>query len=77
MQLSSKFTSKFGVIVLFIVLITGIFLVPTLQIGVEGRGQPHRLTIPNTSPTPTTPTTSTATFASMTPRPPSPGIGSR
>jgi hypothetical protein len=61
--------SKLGVIVLSIVLITGIFLVPTLQIGVQGRGQPHRLTTPATSPTPTTPLTSTATTASTTPRP--------
>jgi hypothetical protein len=61
--------SKLGVIVLSIVLITGISLVPTLQIEVQGRGQPHRLTTPNTSPTPTTPTTSTATTASTTPRP--------
>ena len=61
--------SKLGVIVLSIVLLTGISLVPTLQIEVQGRGQPHRLTTPNTSPTPTTPTTSTATFASTTPRP--------
>jgi hypothetical protein len=61
--------SKLGVIVLSIVLLTGIFLVPTLQIGVQGRGQPHRLTTPNTSPTPTTPPTSTATTASTTPRP--------
>jgi hypothetical protein len=61
--------SKLGVIVLSIVLITGIFLVPTLQIGVQGRGQPSRLTTPATSPTPTTPPTSTATTASTTPRP--------
>jgi hypothetical protein len=61
--------SKLGVIVLSIVLITGIFLVPTLQIGVQGRGQPSRLTTPATSPTPTTPQTSTATTASTTPRP--------
>jgi hypothetical protein len=61
--------SKLGVIVLSIVLITGIFLVPTLQIGVQGRGQPSRLTTPTTSPTPTTPQTSTATTASTTPRP--------
>ena len=55
--------SKLGVIVLSIVLLTGISLVPTLQIGVQGRGQPHRLTTPTTSPT------STATTASTTPRP--------
>jgi hypothetical protein len=61
--------SKLGVIVLSIVLLTGISLVPTLQIGVQGRGQPHRLTTPTTSPTPTTPSTSTATTASTTPRP--------
>ena len=60
--------SKLGVIVLSIVLLTGISLVPTLQIGVQGRGQPHRLTTPATSPTPTTPPTSSATSASTTPR---------
>jgi cytoskeletal protein RodZ len=60
--------SKLGVIVLFIVLLTGISIVPTLQIGVQGRGQPHRST-PATSPTPTTPQSSTATTASTTPRP--------
>jgi hypothetical protein len=63
-----KTLSKLGVIVLSIVLLTGISLVPTLQIGVQGRGQPHRLTTPATSPTPTTPPTSTATTASTTPR---------
>jgi hypothetical protein len=61
--------SKLGVIVLSIVLLTGIALIPTLQIGVQGRGQPSRLTTPATSPTPTTPPTSTATTASTTPRP--------
>jgi hypothetical protein len=60
--------SKLGVFVLFIVLLTGISIVPTLQIGVQGRGQPHRST-PATSPTPTTPQSSTATTASTTPRP--------
>jgi hypothetical protein len=65
-----KFSSKLGVIVLSIVLLTGISLVPTLQIGVEGRGQPHRLTTPTTSPTPTTPPTSTATTSFTTPQPP-------
>jgi hypothetical protein len=64
-----KFSSKLGVIVLSIVLLTGISLVPTLQIGVEGRGQPHRLTTPTTSPTPTTPPTSTATTSFTTPQP--------
>jgi hypothetical protein len=61
--------SKLLVIGLSIILITGISLVPTLQIGVQGRGQPHRLTTPATSPTPTTPPTSTATTTSTTPRP--------
>jgi cytoskeletal protein RodZ len=65
-----KFSSKLGVIVLSIVLLTGISLVPTLQIGVEGRGQPNRLTTPTTSPTPTTPPTSTATTSFTTPQPP-------
>jgi hypothetical protein len=60
--------SKLGVIVLSIVLLTGISIVPALQIGVQGRGQPHRST-PATSPTPTTPPSSTATTASTTPRP--------
>ena len=62
-----KILSKLGVIILSIVLLTGISLVPTLQIGVQGRGQPHRLITPATSPTPTTPPTSTATTASTTP----------
>ena len=69
MSLKPDTISKLGVIVLSIVLLTGISLVPTLQIGVEGRGQTHRLTTPTTPPTPTTPTTSTATTASTTPRP--------
>ena len=69
MSLKPHTRSKLGVTVLSIVLLTGISLVPTLQIGVQGRGQPHRLTTPTTSPTPTTPTTSTATTASTTPRP--------
>jgi hypothetical protein len=60
--------SKLGVIVLFIVLLSGISIVPTLQIGVQGRGQPH-LSTPATSPTPTTPQSSTPTTASMTPKP--------
>jgi uncharacterized membrane protein YqhA len=67
-RIKLKTLSKLGVIVLSIVLLTGISLVPTLQIGVQGRGQPHRLTTPATSPTPTTPPTSTATTASTTPR---------
>jgi hypothetical protein len=60
-----KFTSKLGVILLSVILITGISLVPTLQIGVQG--QQHRTT-PATSPNPTTPPTSTATTTSTTPR---------
>ena len=60
--------SKLGVILLSIVLLTGISIIPTLQIGVQGRGQPHRST-PATSPTPTTPPSSTPTTASTTPRP--------
>jgi hypothetical protein len=60
-----KFTSKLGVILLSVILITGISLVPTLQIGVQG--QQHRTT-PATSPNPTTPPTSTATTSSTTPR---------
>jgi hypothetical protein len=65
-----KFSSKLGVIVLSIVLLTGISLIPTLQIGVQGRGQPHRLTTPTISPTPATPPTSTATTSFTTPQPP-------
>jgi hypothetical protein len=62
-----KFTSKLEVILLSVILITGISLVPTLQIGVQGQGQQHRTT-PATSPNPTTPPTSTATTSSTTPR---------
>ena len=72
--------SKLGVIVLYIVLLTGISLVPTLQIGVQGRGQPHRLTTPTTSPGPATspppgkspppPTPGTSAAPSTTPAPP-------
>jgi hypothetical protein len=61
-----KFSSKLGVIVLSIVLITGISLVPTLQIGVQGRGGQ---TTPTISPTPTVPSTSTATTSFTTPQP--------
>src|SRR5919107_57030 len=53
MSLKPDTISKLGVIVLSIVLLTGISLVPTLQIGVEGRGQTHRLTTPTTPTTPT------------------------
>jgi hypothetical protein len=60
-----KFTSKLGVTLLSVILITGISLVPTLQIVVQG--QQHRTT-PATSPNPTTPPTSTATTSSTTPR---------
>jgi hypothetical protein len=62
-----KFTSRLRVILLSVVLITGISLVPTLQIGVQGQGQQHRTT-PATSPTPTTPPTSTATTSFTTPQ---------
>jgi hypothetical protein len=69
--------SKLGVIVLSIVLLTGISLVPTLQIGVQGRGQPHRLTTPGASPGPATspppPTPGTSAAPSTTPAPPTPG----
>jgi hypothetical protein len=69
--------SKLGVIVLSIVLLTGISLVPTLQIGVQGRGQPHRLTTPGASPGPATspppPTPGTSAAPSPTPAPPTPG----
>jgi len=61
-----KFSSKLGVFVLSIVLITGISLVPTLQIGVQGRGGQ---TTPTISPTPTVPPTSTATTSFTTPQP--------
>jgi hypothetical protein len=64
-----KFSPKLGVVVLSIVLLTGISLVPTLQIEVQGRGQPQRTT-PAISPTPTTPLTSTATTSYTTPQPP-------
>jgi hypothetical protein len=61
-----KFSSKLGVIVLSIVLLTGISLVPTLQIEVQARGGQ---TTPTISPTPTTPPTSTATTSFTTPQP--------
>ena len=75
-HLKSYNISKLGVIVLSIVLLTGISIIPTLQIEVQGRGQPQRTTTPAISPTPTTPATSTATTASTTPKPvPAPPTG--
>jgi len=59
----SRFASKLGVIVLSILLITGISLVPTLQIGVEGRGGGGKLPPPPGIVVP----------PSQIPRPPSPG----
>ena len=70
MQLSSKFTSRLGVIVLSIVLITGISLVPMLQIEVQGRGGGGNYPPPPPPPGYTPP-------PSRIPSPPSPGIGSR
>jgi hypothetical protein len=60
-----KFSLKLGVIVLSIVLITGISLIPTLQIGVQGQVRRQQ------SPPPPTPGTSAA--PSPTPAPPTPG----
>jgi hypothetical protein len=60
-----KFPFKLGVIVLSIVLITGISLIPTLQIGVQGQVRRQQ------SPPPPTPGTSAA--PSATPAPPTPG----
>jgi hypothetical protein len=60
-----KFPFKLGVIVLSIVLITGISLIPTLQIGVQGQVRRQQ------SPPPPTPGTSAA--PSPTPAPPTPG----
>jgi hypothetical protein len=83
-HLKSYNISKLGVIVLSIVLLTGISIIPTLQIEVQGRGQPHRLTTPGTSPTPGTsltsgrspppPTPGTSAAPSATPAPPTPGM---
>jgi hypothetical protein len=71
-HLKSYNISKLGVIVLSIVLLTGISIIPTLQIEVQGRGQPHRLTTPGTSPPPPTPGTIAA--PSPIPAPPTPGM---
>ena len=61
-----KFTPKLRVIVLFIVLFSGISLVPTLQIAVQGQVQQQR------SP----PTPGTIAPPSITPAPPPPqGLG--
>ena len=51
-HLKSYNISKLGVIVLSIVLLTGISIIPTLQIEVQGRGQPQRTTTPAISPDP-------------------------
>jgi hypothetical protein len=74
MQLS-RFTSKLGVIVLSIVLITGIFLVPTLQIEVQGRGggkqpappTPGSIASPSSIPAPPTPGTTSPSLPETTP----------
>lgn len=77
-HLKSYNISKLGVIILSIVLLTGISIIPTLQIEVQGRGQPLRLITPGTSPThgrsppPATPGTTAA--PSPTPAPPTPGM---
>ena len=61
-----KFTPKLRVIILFIVLFTGISLVPTLQIGVRGQVQQQQ----------TPPTPGTIAPPSITPAPPPPqGLG--
>ena len=61
-----KFTPKLRVIILFIVLFTGISLVPTLQIGVRGQVQHQQ----------TPPTPGTIAPPSITPAPPPPqGLG--
>ncbi|HYX55558.1 MAG TPA: hypothetical protein VE818_05325 [Nitrososphaeraceae archaeon] len=61
-----KFTPKLSVIILFIVLFTGISLVPTLQIGVRGQVQQQQ----------TPPTPGTIAPPSITPAPPPPqGLG--
>ena len=77
-HLKSYNISKLGVIVLSIVLLTGISIIPTLQIEVQGRGQPLRLTTPGTSPThgrsPPPPTPGTTAAPSPTPAPPTPGM---
>ena len=83
-HLKSYNISKLGVIVLSIVLLTGISIIPTLQIEVQGRGQPLRLTTPGTSPTPGTSSThgrspppatpGTTAAPSPTPAPPTPGM---
>jgi hypothetical protein len=82
-HLKSYNISKLGIIVLSIVLLTGISIIPTLQIEVQGRGQPLRITTPAKSPTPATspshgrsppPATPGTTAApSPTPAPPTPG----
>jgi len=61
-----KFTPKLRVIILFIVLFSGISLVPTLQIGVRGQVQQQQ----------TPPTPGTIAPPSITPAPPPPqGLG--
>jgi hypothetical protein len=61
-----KFTPKLSVIILFIVLFTGISLVPTLQIGARGQVQHQQ----------TPPTPGTIAPPSITPAPPPPqGLG--
>jgi hypothetical protein len=65
-----KFSPKLGVVVLCFVLITGLTLVPTFQIGVQGQAKQQRLTTPATPATPTKPPTSTATTSYTTPQPP-------
>ena len=76
-----KFSFKLGVIVLSIVLITGISLIPTLQIGVQGQVRRQQSPPPPTpgtsgapSPTPAPPTPGTSPpLSSPTPAPPTPG----
>jgi hypothetical protein len=65
-----KFSPKLGVVVLCFVLITGLALFPTFQIGVQSQAKQQRLTTPATPATPTKPPTSTATTSYTTPQPP-------
>lgn len=62
-----KFPSKLGVIVLSIVLITGISLLTTLQIRVQGQEQ--EMLMPTMPSSPTTPPCSTKTPGTMIPKP--------
>ena len=67
-----KSASGLIVIVLSIVLLTGISLVSTLQIRVQGQVQQEESLTPITPPSPTTPPTSTATTDSTIPSQPNP-----